>query len=481
MVRAEARHRVIGRYVLFDEIASGGMATVHLGRLFGSIGFSRIVAIKRLHAQLAKDPAFVAMFVDEARLAVRVRHPNVVPILDVVSADDELFLVMEYVEGEALSRILGRLREQGAMMPTEVATSIVAGALHGLHAAHEAKTEDGEPLHLVHRDVSPHNILVGLDGVSRVFDFGIAKAIGRLQTTQEGQTKGKLAYMSPEQARGLEVDRRTDVYAASVVLWEALAGRRLYAGDDPLALMGQVLTHEIEPPGRFAAVPPSLDAIVMRGLALEPDERFTTALAMALALEEAIRLPSSREVGQWLDMMVGSRLRARVQRVAEIESGSLPDVAAAAEPALATQATRSGASGRVDARGSWRSFRRAGLGVGALLVCLAAAFAVYLRTHPTGARIAPPSADDRSASPGPTPKSPVPTAAPGDSAAEPVLTSTPAAPHVAPRLASPTTKSLHASRPRPASSASCDPPFTVDANGFRHPRVECLHLTPVAP
>jgi len=190
---------IIGRYALFHELAAGGMATVHVGRLLGAAGFSRVVAIKRLHRHFASDPEFVSMFVDEARLAARIRHPNVVPTLDVVRTEDELFLVMEYVSGEALSRLLRATREKGVPVTPRIAVTIGAGLLHGLHAAHTAKGERGEPLEIVHRDVSPQNVIVGTDGIARVLDFGVAKARVRLQTTREGQVKGKLAYMAPEQ------------------------------------------------------------------------------------------------------------------------------------------------------------------------------------------------------------------------------------------------------------------------------------------
>jgi serine/threonine protein kinase len=216
---------IIGRYALSEEIAHGGMATVHIGRLRGSAGFARTVAIKRPHPQYARDPEFVAMFVDEARLAARIHHPNVVSTLDVVAREGELFLVMEYVQGESLSRLVHLARQRRERVPEPMVASIVAGVLHGLHAAHEARGEGGELLGLVHRDVSPQNVLVGTDGVARVLDFGVAKAAGRIHTTRNGELKGKLAYMSPEQLCG-EVTRMTDVYAAGVVLWEALAGAR---------------------------------------------------------------------------------------------------------------------------------------------------------------------------------------------------------------------------------------------------------------
>ncbi|MCL2451049.1 MAG: serine/threonine protein kinase, partial [Polyangiaceae bacterium] len=273
--------RVLGRYALYDEIAAGGMATVHIGRLLGPVGFSRTVAIKRLHAQFAKDPEFVSMFLDEARLAARVRHPNVIGTLDVVALSGELFLVMEYVPGESFARLWRAARDSGRPIPVPTAVAIIVAVLEGLHAAHEATNDRGEPLGLVHRDVSPHNILVGTDGIARVLDFGVAKAAGRLQTTRDGQLKGKISYMAPEQVQGV-VDRTTDVYAASVVLWEALTGHRLFFAENEARTLANVLYPKVDPPSRLArGVSATLDAIVLKGLSANPAHRYATAREMA--------------------------------------------------------------------------------------------------------------------------------------------------------------------------------------------------------
>jgi serine/threonine-protein kinase len=279
--------RVVGRYALYGGIASGGMATVHLGRLLGPVGFSRTVAIKRLHAQYAQDPEFVSMFLDEARLAARIRHPNVVPTLDVVATKGELFLVMEYVPGESLSRLARAARDKKQRIPQRIVSSIMSGVLHGLHAAHEAKSERGEPLGIVHRDVSPQNVLVGTDGVARVLDFGVAKAAGRTQQTREGQIKGKLSYMAPEQLRGAAVSRQSDIYAAGVVLWELLTGERLFSADNEGALLAKVLEGRIVPPSRYVVTPSSvtigpdamrillgLDEVTLRALQSDPEKRY---------------------------------------------------------------------------------------------------------------------------------------------------------------------------------------------------------------
>ena len=320
-------HRAVGRYMLFGEIASGGMATVRFGRLMGEVGFSRTVAVKCLHAQFAKDREFARMFIDEARLAARIRHPNVVPVLDVVARDGELFLIMDYVQGESLSKLIRAVRAKKTPIPPRIVAAVMAGALDGLHAAHEACSEQGEPLGIVHRDVSPQNVMVGLDGVSRVLDFGVAKAAGRLQTTQKGQLKGKLAYMAPEQLRAEPVDRRTDVYAASVVLWEALTSQRLFKAEDDVGTFGLVLKGDVPPPSSIIqSIPSGYDEVTLRGLHLDSSKRFSTAREMAVALERVAGIASPREVGAWVEEMARDPLRKRAARIAELESVSSVDL-----------------------------------------------------------------------------------------------------------------------------------------------------------
>jgi eukaryotic-like serine/threonine-protein kinase len=311
----------LGRYALYGEIAAGGMATVHLARLLGPVGFARTVAIKRLHPHLAKDPDFVAMFLEEARLAARVRHPNVVATLDVVSDDGELFLVMEYVAGESLSRLVRKARERGERVPPRYAIGIVSGALEGLHSAHDAKSEKGQPLGLVHRDVSPQNVHVGTDGVPRLLDFGIAKATNRVQETRTDQIKGKVAYMSPEQLAKGGIDRRADVYSASVVLWETLTGQRLFKADDVPSLVYAIINEELRPPSSVVPdLPPGLDAIVMKGLERDADKRWSSAREMAAALEAVLAPAPAREIGEWVHSIAGDALDWRQELVHRIES-----------------------------------------------------------------------------------------------------------------------------------------------------------------
>jgi eukaryotic-like serine/threonine-protein kinase len=328
---AAASPQIVGRYAIYGKIASGGMASVHFGRLLGAAGFSRTVAVKRLHAHLAEDPQFLSTMIDEARLAARIHHPNVVPTLDVVAANGELLVVMEYVRGESLARLLRTARAGDGRMPLSVASAIAIGALHGLHAAHEATSDRGTPLGIVHRDVSPQNILVGVDGVARVIDFGVAKAAGRLQTTKNGAIKGKVAYMAPEQlaagdqryAAG-EVTRAADIYAAGAVLWEMLAGRRLFAAENDAQLVLQVLVGAKDPPSRYARkkIPPLLDDLVMRALAIDPADRFASAKAMAEVLLHVAPPAFPTNVGAWVEDTAREALTRRGAELALIESSS---------------------------------------------------------------------------------------------------------------------------------------------------------------
>lgn len=309
---------MVGRYALFDEIASGGMATVHLARVLSPVG--RTVAIKRLRAHYLQDEEFVAMFMDEARLVARIPpHPNVVPMVDLVRAEEGLFLAIEYVHGESLSRLLRDVRKANERVPLPIVGSILSGVLHGLHAAHETRSRDGTLLNVVHRDVSPQNIMVGADGVARVLDFGIAKAVGRAQTTREGQIKGKLAYMAPEQIRG-KVDRRTDVFSAGIVLWEMLAGRRVYGKANDVDIVSMLIRGTVEPPSAFAAdLSPAIDAMVMKGIASDLSSRYATARELALDVEKTLGLASPNEVSEWLERWAKDVLVARAALVAAME------------------------------------------------------------------------------------------------------------------------------------------------------------------
>jgi serine/threonine protein kinase len=300
----------LDRFELIAELASGGMATVFLARLSGVAGFQRLVAIKRLHPHLAREPEFVEMFLDEARLAARIHHPNVVPIQEVGESDQGYYLVMDYIEGDTLARVLAKAAKTNSKVPYGVTIRILLDVLAGLHAAHEMKDDHGEALQIVHRDVSPQNILVGVDGVARVVDFGVARAATRLSTTRSGQLKGKLAYMAPEQARGGGVDRRADLFACGIVLWEALATKRLFKGDGEAETLNRVLYEPIATPSSVRPdVPKALEDICMKALARDIDQRFATAQDFGDELEKAARalgsVGSVRDVAECLQEVIG--------------------------------------------------------------------------------------------------------------------------------------------------------------------------------
>jgi len=308
--------RHLDRFELIAEIASGGMATVYLARLSGVGGFQRFVAIKRLHPHLANDQEFVQMFLDEARLAARLHHPNVVPILEIGMSQQGYYLVMEYVEGDTLARILARSAQAGRMLPPQVSLRVCLDSLQGLHVAHEMKDDDGQPLNIVHRDVSPQNILIGMDGSARITDFGVARATTRLSTTRTGQLKGKLAYMAPEQAKGGQVDRRADVFAMGIVIWECLAQKRLFKGEGEADTLNRVLYEPI--PSLKQAnpdVPDALETVVMKALDRDPAKRYATASDLADALEAAARdanlLGNHKDVAAHVESVLGTDISAQ--------------------------------------------------------------------------------------------------------------------------------------------------------------------------
>ena len=309
----------VGSYELLVEIGSGGTATVGIAVYRGAAGFERLVVVKRVHRKLTKDREFAAMLLDEARLASSIRHPNVVPVIDVVRTDDEVVLVMEYVESVSLAALLRAAAQNGKKLHPAVVSRIVTDALTGLHEAHEAVDLRRQPLGIVHRDVSPENIVVGIDGISRVIDFGIAKAASRLARTRAGVVKGKCSYMAPEQVDGQAVDRRCDVFAAGIVLWETLTAQRLFRGDDEFDEMRRVMQAPISPPSTLMADgSPALDAVVASALARAPAERFQTAKAFARALELAVAPAPATVVAEHVAALSGPELETRHTRLAAI-------------------------------------------------------------------------------------------------------------------------------------------------------------------
>jgi serine/threonine-protein kinase len=328
-LRALSVARKVGRYEIHARIASGGMASVHLGRLVGPAGFSRVVAVKRLHEHYAQDPNFVRMFLDEARIAARIRHPNVVATLDVVVEEGELFLVMEYIEGESLAALIHGTMERGERIAIPIVQAIFINVLEGLDAAHEATDEAGRPLGIIHRDVSPQNIIVGTDGVARVLDFGVAKAVGRYHDTKSGAAKGKVAYMAPEQvlARG-PLTRAVDLYATSVVLWETLVGRRYLEGLSNAQMLHAIAYESVLSPSRAVPdIPPALDAIVMRGGERAMSARFATARDMAFALTNVGHMATPMQIAGWVKTIAGEALAWRAACVGAMAGSANPQPA----------------------------------------------------------------------------------------------------------------------------------------------------------
>ena len=386
---------VIGRYLLHRQIARGGMATIHIARLVGDEGFTRIVAAKRLHPEFAEDQDFVSMFLDEARIASKVHHRNVVPVLDVVTTGDEVVLVQEYVHGAPLHWLLRTAHEAKTHVPINIAVSVATQVLAGLQAAHETTDELGTALDVVHRDVSPQNIMIATDGTARLLDFGIAKATMAAHVTRQGMFKGKLAYSAPEQIRG-NATQQSDIYSLSVVLWELLVGHRLHnSAQSEGELIAEVMTGSLQRVTEVLAPErewlgenrwkqlEALDPIIQRGLAVDVAKRWPTAAAMEAALASAVQPASSTGVAGWLKTLGREFLSGR-DRVIALEEASWrrtaervprrtsqngrlitePGTQAAAPPAIARHRTR----------------LLAGAGIGAFLLILA--FIVWITRDP---------------------------------------------------------------------------------------------------
>jgi eukaryotic-like serine/threonine-protein kinase len=465
--------RRVGRYLMLEEIGAGGMARVHLGRLDGPGGFVRTVAIKQLHAQFAREPEFVAMLLDEARLAASVRHVNVVATLEIVEEAGEPYVVMEYVLGESLQRLLKASAAHGARVPASIVSAIMTGVLAGLHAAHEARTEAGAPLGIIHRDVSPQNILVGSDGVARVLDFGIAKAEGRSSITDPSAIKGKIGYMSPEQARGRAIDRRTDICAAGIVLWEAFTTRRLFRHEDKMAQLLAVM-EEVPPPVRTLApdLPEALEPVLARAMAKDPTARYATARELALALERAVPPATPQAVAAWVAGEVGPVIAKRADRLESLKTeviriGSSPDRSSAAIPE------------RPPARSLAQSPAIPLIGLGLAVIVIAAIVLVLRSSSPTAAASPPepvPVAMLVSRVPSAEPTSPpAPSADPGPPSPPGSV------PHPPPKGSGPKhgrgplppPRASASVAPVPPSAPNCDPPFRARPDGVLVPKPEC--------
>ncbi|MBX3247588.1 MAG: serine/threonine protein kinase [Myxococcales bacterium] len=320
-LRAGAR---FGRHVLCYELASGGMGTVYLAKTEGPGGFEKLVALKRVHPHLARDHRFATMFLDEARIAARIHHPNVCGVHDFGEEEGTFYLTMPYIAGEPLHRVLrAASRAEGplaALRPWMMAR-IVTDVCEGLHAAHELRDEEGRLLEVVHRDVSPQNVMVGYDGSARILDFGVASARHRHYQTSTGEVKGKFAYLAPEQIDAKPADRRVDIWALGVVLWEGIAGRRLFARE-AMAAVVRAVTHDPIPPLADAVpgIAPELQAVVDRALARDPAQRYRTTREMGRDLLAALsrhHVLGPADVAEWLEALFPEGRRS-VERLVEL-------------------------------------------------------------------------------------------------------------------------------------------------------------------
>ena len=328
----------LGKYQLIRRLATGGMAELFLARATALHGFEKLVVLKRILPQHAESEDFIRMFLAEARLAATLHHPNIVQVYDIGEEHGAYFFTMEYVQGQDLRKLVRAARKKSVPIPIEHVLHIIAGVAAGLNHAHEKNGRDGQPLGIVHRDVSPSNVLVTYEGGVKIVDFGIAKAATAQVNTIAGTLKGKIPYMSPEQCRGEGVDRRSDLFSIGTLLWEMTTGSRLFAGDNEFAILNRVAKGDVPPPSSIRPdYPPELEAIVMRALQADPAQRYDTALDMQIDLEDfarEARLPvSSARMSKFMRELFAEEIqKATLQLQSDTE-----DVATMPQPVLAPQ------------------------------------------------------------------------------------------------------------------------------------------------
>jgi serine/threonine-protein kinase len=473
--------RVHGRYALYDALGAGAAASVYLGVSRGPPVVP--VAIKRLHDGVAREAAAVNRLLDEVRLARHVVHPNVVRVLDFVSDGVEMLAVMEYVHGEPLSRLLTGARSHMAGGPS-------GGLAVPLDVVRTILDSDGKPLGMVHRDVTPENVLVGVDGIARLMDFGIAKAEGRLHATRDGGVKGKIAYLAPEQVGG-DVTRRSDLYAAGLVLWEMLVGERALEGDNEAAVLVQALDPKIPPPSsRARGISSELDAVVMRALCIDPNGRFATAAELAEALGSALGgTVDHAAVSAWMHTAADERLAERgaaleailaeeeVRAAASMPRVATPGIYGSGSVEVPLHELMPSGEAAVAPAGNRRSY--AGvlvmLGAASLVVAVGMAWRARGEGDAVGVETVPASASVRAAA---SVVEAVVETAPSGTARPSVSATASVAPVEAAPSAAPSAEAAPSSTVRAVGSArgpkvvrppsaKCDPPWVIDSHGIR--------------
>ncbi|HXM76692.1 MAG TPA: protein kinase, partial [Thermoanaerobaculia bacterium] len=330
-----------GQYEILEKIAAGGMAELSKARLSGVEGFQKIVAIKKILPHLADNEEFITMFADEAKLAAQLNHPNIVHIFDLGKiAGGGYFIAMEYVDGRDLRALLQSAKDVGSPIPTPLAVYVASKVAAALDYAHRRKDADGHDLNIVHRDVSPANILISYEGDIKLCDFGIAKAASKASETQSGALKGKVQYMSPEQAWGRPLDRRSDIFSLGCVLFEMLTEQKLFRGDTELSLLEKVRAARVVAPSTInPEVPKSLDAIVLKSLALEPEDRYSNASDLLRDLEAVLYsytpAPGSADLAIYLHRLQGEETSARESRDREAAGSAAPPPEKKKKPKIA--------------------------------------------------------------------------------------------------------------------------------------------------
>jgi eukaryotic-like serine/threonine-protein kinase len=332
-----------GKYLLLDRISTGGMAEVFRAKSFGLGGFEKLLAIKRILPALSEDNEFLEMFIDEAKIAAQLSHANICQIFELGCVESAHYIAMEYVSGKDLLQIHKRFQSLGQCMPVAMAALIASRVCEGLDFAHEKKDPQGQPLRIIHRDVSPHNILVSYDGEVKLIDFGIAKAARRSSKTRTGLLKGKFGYMSPEQVRGLPLDRRSDIFAIGTVLYEMVTGEPLFRGDNEFSTLEKVRNPEIQPPSVLnPRVPKELEKIIFRALARAPEDRYQAACEMhedlrayLMAQQESF---TTKRLSRWMKETFVLELRQEREILEQYACGACDEAAAGAAPSATTVA-----------------------------------------------------------------------------------------------------------------------------------------------
>jgi serine/threonine protein kinase len=311
-----------GKYTLIDRIAVGGMAEIFLARQAGLEGFEKTIVIKRIRPHLSKQASFVKMFLNEAKLAAQLNHPNIVQIYDLGKISESYFIAMEYIFGRDMRRIIPKADSMGIPFPMVYALKIASSVCEGLFYAHQKVDLYGNPLSIVHRDVTPENIFVSFDGTVKVLDFGIAKAANQIEQTRAGEIKGKLSYMSPEQCMGQPLDCRSDLFSLGTVLYEWLTGFKLFTGDSEVAILKSITEGKIYAPSYFKAdIPEAVEAILMRALEKDRDRRYQTAWDMQYDLDQFLSqyefTPSNIHLSNFLKQLFNDELEEEKSRLAD--------------------------------------------------------------------------------------------------------------------------------------------------------------------